>query len=157
MSRALEPVVPDAVAAALDAEPIPDDGLTVLVLTQRDGWPHVTMISRGEIVPVGADRLRMALWPHASIVGALERDGRASLSVVVDGVAYLLRVHATRRGNVTTPLGGTLARFDCVVAGATADEAPYATIERGVTFRLHDREAVHARWAQVRAALREAT
>jgi hypothetical protein len=126
------------------------------VLTQRDGWPHVTMISRGEIVTAGPDRLRMALWHHSSIVGALERDGRASLSLVVDGVAYLLRVRATRNGDVTTPLGGTLARFDCTVEGASADEAPYATIASGVTFRLHDRDAVHARWAQVRAALAEA-
>lgn len=157
MSRDLDPVVPPAIAAALDADPIPDDGLTVLVLTQRDGWPHVTMISRGEIVPDGARGLRLALWRHSSIVGALEADGRTSLSVVLDGVAYLLRVRARRNGVVTTELGGTLARFDCDVDAVTADEAPYATIESGVTFRLHDREAVHTRWAQVRAALKEAT
>jgi hypothetical protein len=156
MSRDLEPVVPEAVASALSADPIPDDGLTILVLTQRDGWPHVTMISRGEIVPAGPDRLRMALWRHSSIVGALEADGRAALSLVVDGVAYLLRVRAARNGDITTPLGGTLARFDCTVEGATADEAPYATIASGVTFRLHDRDAVLARWHEVRAALAEA-
>jgi hypothetical protein len=157
MSRDLDPVVPPAVVAALEADPIPDDGLTILVLTQRDGWPHVTMISRGEIVTAGPSVLRMALWHHSSIVGTLERDGRASLSLVVDGVAYLLRVTARRNGDLTTELGGTLARFDCAVEGVTADEAPYATIACGVTFRLHDREAVHARWAQVRTALKEAT
>jgi hypothetical protein len=157
MSRDLDPVVPAVVAVALDAEPIPDDGLTILVLTQREGWPHVTMISRGEIVAAGERTLRMALWQRSSIVGALEHDGRASLSLVLDGVAYLLRVQARRHGEVTTELGGTLARFDCDVQGASADEAPYATIASGVTFRLHDREAVHARWAQVRAALKEAS
>jgi hypothetical protein len=156
VSRDLDAVVPGAVAAVLDADPIPDDGLTILVLTQRDGWPHVTMISRGEIVSAGPAGLRLALWRHSSIVAALQRDGRASLSLVVGGVAYLLRVRATRNGDVTTPLGGTLARFDCTVEGASADEAPYATIASGVTFRLHDRDAVHARWAQVRAALTEA-
>jgi hypothetical protein len=154
VSRALDPVVPEAVARALGAEPIPDDGLTVLVLAERDGWPHLAMISRGEIVVAGERALSLALWPTSSIARALTEHGRATLSLVVDGTSYALRVTARPAGALTTPLAGTLARFEAEVVSASADEAPYATLESGVTFTLHDPEATLARWAEVRAALR---
>jgi hypothetical protein len=157
VSRALEPVVPAAVARELDADPIPDDGLTVLVLAERDGWPQLAMISRGEIVVAGERELRLALWPTSSVAAALTQHGRATLALVVDAVSYALRVTVQRRGDLTTPLGGTLARFDAEVVGASADEAPYAVIESGVRFRLLDTATTLPRWEQVRAALRNAT
>jgi hypothetical protein len=151
MSRELPAEIPAPVARALDADPLPDDGLTILVLTERDGWPHLAMISRGEIVTTGPRTLRLALWPTASTVPALEAAGRTTLSLVVDGVAYLLRVLVQRGPDVAH-----LARFDAEVAGVLEDEAPYATIASGVTFTLHDPPAVLDRWARTRAALREA-
>jgi hypothetical protein len=154
VSRALEPVLPSVLADALDAEPIPDDGFTVLVLVERDSWPHMAMISRGEIVPAGPAAVRLALWPGSSAALAIERTGRATLAAVVDGVSYAVRVSGRRLDDIVTPLAGTLACFAAEVVGASADEAPYAVLESGVRFRLKDAPATLARWHEVRAALR---
>lgn len=153
MSRALDPVLPPALAAALDADPIPDDGLTLLVLVVRDGWPHMAMISRGEIVTAGPAAVRLALWPGSSSTRALDETGRATLAAVLDGTSYAVRVSARRADDIVTPLGGKLACFEADVVGASADEAPYAVLESGVRFRLKDPPATLERWREVRAAL----
>lgn len=153
MARALNPVVPPAVVARLNADLSVDDGLTVLVVANRDGWPHIAMISRAEIVVIKETSLRLALWPQSSMSATLEAERRATLSLVVDGVAYALRAKIEPTGQIATKLGGNLNRFDAEIVAAQADEAPYATITSGVTFRLHNPEATLPRWREVRAAL----
>lgn len=156
MSRPLDPVVPAPLAALLDADPAaPEaDGFTLLLLTARaDGWPHQAMLSVGEVACTGEDRLALAVWPGSSSTANLRERGRATLTAVVDGVSYLLRLEVAEAGALTTPLAGTLARFDARVAAAVADEAPYACLEAGVRFTLNDRDATLPRWREVKGAL----
>ena len=40
------------------------------------------------------------------------------------------------------------------VVEARSDTAPYATVESGIRFRLHDPAAVSSRWRATRSALR---
>jgi hypothetical protein len=151
MSRPLDAVVPAPLRALLDADPGDPavDGFTLLLLTVReDGWPHQAMLSVGEVAVAGDDRLVLAVWPQATSTRNLKVSGRATLTAVVGGVAYALRLEIDARGSV-----GALARFDARVAAATADEAPYARIEHGVEFTLNDRDSTLARWRATREAL----
>ena len=156
MSVEREPVVPEPLMAVLGPRGEAVEGLTLLLLTVRaDGFPHVAMLSCGEVVALGECRVALALWPSSTAAGNLARTGCATLAAVVDGVSWSLRLEGEEAGVVETPLAGRLRRFDLGVVAAASDEAPYAVLESGVTFRLKDPEAVLPRWAQVRAALME--
>lgn len=156
MSRPLDPHVPAPLRALLDADPAAEvvDGFTLLLLTQRaDGWPHLAMLSAGEVACAAEERLSLAVWPSSGSTENLRARGRATLSAVLDGVSYLLRLEVEEAGELTTPLAGTLARFELRVVAASADEAPYARLESGVRFALNDRAATLPRWREVKEAL----
>jgi hypothetical protein len=156
VSRLLDPAVPAPLAALLDADPADPavDGFTLLLLTTRaDGWPHQAMLSVGEVACAGADRLTLAVWPGSSSTENLRERGRATVTAVVGGVSYLLRLAVEETGELITPLAGRLARFDARVLAAVADEAPYARLEGGVRFTLNDRDATLPRWREVKGAL----
>lgn len=158
MSRPLDPVVPPALRELLDSDDLAaSEGFTMLLVTvTAEGWPHVAMLSVGEVVASADERsLRLALWPGSTATRNLTPSGQATLSAVVDGTSYSVRLAVSRAGEVETPLAGQLARFETRVEEASADEAPYAVLESGVRFRLKDPEAVLARWAELREALRE--
>ena len=157
MSRQLDPLVPPVLHELLDSEDLPAaEGFTMLLVTVTgEGWPHVAMVSVGEVVAGSDDSLRLALWPGSTAARNLTPSGRAALAAVLDGTSYSLRLAVTRAGEVETPLAGQLARFDARVEGVSADEAPYAVLESGVRFRLKDPPAVLARWAELREALRD--
>ena len=94
MSRELEPVVPEAVRRCLEDEPERHVGLTILVLSELEaGWPHLAMVSVGELVVAADGRLALALWPTSTCAANLARTGRATLAVVTDGLAFSLRCH----------------------------------------------------------------
>lgn len=153
MSRALEPAVPAELAAAIGADPAQAEGFTLLLLSMVEGWPHQAMISVGEVAVLDRDRLALALWPGSSAAAALTATARATLTAVVPPAAYELRLEARRVADLETPRAGKLARFLAVVRAASVDEAPYATLEAGVSFSLHEPEKTFARWREVRAAL----
>lgn len=157
MSRQLDPQVPPALRELLDSDDLAEsEGFTMLLMTvTAEGWPHMAMVSVGEVVATGDDSLRLALWPGSTATRNLTPSGRATLAAVVDATSYSIRLAITRAGEVETPLAGQLARFDARVEGASADEAPYAVLESGVRFRLKDPPAVLARWAELRQALRD--
>jgi hypothetical protein len=151
MSRPLDAVVPAPLRALLDADPgdAAVDGFTLLLLTTRaDGWPHQAMLSVGEVAAAAEDRLTLAVWPGATSTANLRERGRATLTAVVDGVAYALFLAVEAAGEV-----GRLARFEARVEAATADEAPYARLESGIRFALNEREETIARWRATREAL----
>jgi hypothetical protein len=153
MSYDLAALVPVAVRQALAADLSVDDGFTVLVLTRKDEWPHLAMVSRGELVCAAESRLGLALWPTSTACANLSATGRATLCAVLEGVAYSIRVRARRCQDLSTPLAGTLATFALEVAAVSGDEAPYAVLESGVTFRLRDPESTLQRWSEIRAEL----
>lgn len=153
MSHELDPLVPGALRRELERDPAVDDGFTILVLTTAGDWPHLAMVSRGELVCTDERRLLVALWATSTACRNLSAAGQATLSAVVDGVAYSLRVRARRLDDLTTPLAGTLACFALEVDSVFGDEAPYARLESGVRFRLLDAGATVPRWVEVRAEL----
>ena len=86
--------MPETVRRCLEDEPERHVGLTVLVLSELEaGWPHLAMVSVGELIVAADGRLALALWPTSTCAANLARTGRATLAMVTDGVAFSLRCH----------------------------------------------------------------
>ena len=154
MSRELEPVVPEAVRRCLEDEPERHVGLTILVLSELEaGWPHLAMVSVGELIVAADGRLALALWPTSTCATNLARTGRATLAMVTDGVAFSLRCHIDNDFAITAGEHPAMRGFVLRVTAAVEDAAPYADLLGGVTYRLHDAQATLARWRRTRAAL----
>jgi hypothetical protein len=133
------------------------EGLTFLLLTTNDdGWPHLAMLSVGELVAAGERDLRAALWPGSSAARNLARTGQCTLAVIHGEVGYYLRCSA-REGPDLKIEGGRLAYFELRVEEALEDVVPYATLTSGVTFRLDEPDRVLPRWRETIQALRSRT
>ena len=146
--------MPEAVRRCLQDEPERQVGLTILVLSELEaGWPHLAMVSVGELVLAPDGRLALALWPTSTCAANLARTGRATLAVVADGRAFSLRCQVDDELPIDAGEGPAMRAFVLRVTAAGDDAAPYADLLSGVTFRLHDPEATLARWGRTRAAL----
>jgi hypothetical protein len=154
MSRELEPAVPEPVRRRLQDDPERQVGLTILVLTELEsGWPHLAMVSVGELVLAADERLALALWPTSTCATNLARAGRVTLAVVADGLAFSLRCHVEEEFAITAGEDPAMRGFVLRVSAAIEDAAPYADLLSGVTYRLHDAQTTLVRWRRTRAAL----
>jgi hypothetical protein len=156
MARSIGSRLPDELQALLDGSALEQHvGVTLeLLSTTADNWPHLAMLSVGEVLAPDASHVRLALWPRASAVANLERVGRATLALVYQGRGYSIRLQVQRAADLDTPLSGRLARFGGEVQDVLKDVAPYAVLETGTRFRLNDEPGTLTRWRQVIAALR---
>jgi hypothetical protein len=154
MSRELEPVVPEAVRRCLEDEPERHVGQTILVLSELEaGWPHLAMVSVGELIVAADGRLALALWPTSTCAANLARTGRATLAMVTGGLAFSLRCRVDEELPITGGEDPTMRGFVLRVTAALEDAAPYADLLTGVTYRLHDARVTVARWRRTRTAL----
>jgi hypothetical protein len=154
VSELLPPVLPAALARLIDDDELTADGVALQLVTVRpDGWPHLSMISVGELVTHGDRGLRLALWPGSNATANASATGRATLTTVVAGVPYSLRLSLTGPTPIRSATYGTLAAFDARIEEVRADIAPYAEVQTGIRFRLRTPAEVLPRWAETRALL----
>jgi hypothetical protein len=125
----------------------------LLLTTDDDGWPHMAMLSVGELLLVNANELQAALWLHSTATKNLERTGRGLLTVVADGAGYYIRLSARREDDLDVGSDGRLARFDLTVEDVQEDRVEYARLTSGVRFELPDPESVVSRWRHTLEAL----
>ena len=132
-------------------------GETFLLLTVgEDGWPHMAMLSVGELLLADASTLRAALWLHSTATRNLTRESRGLLALVHDGAGYYLRCQAVRGPDLDLGEDGRLAYFELKIQDVLEDAVSYAVLTSGMTFKLHQPEQVLARWERTIAALRAA-
>jgi hypothetical protein len=149
--RADENAIPEPIRTSLAGDGL--DGFTVeLISISADGWPHVALLSVGEVVALNGTQLRLALWPTSTTAANLRRTARATIATVAAATAYRLRLEVIARGTINGPAGPS-AVFDARVVDVRQDVAPYAVLESGIRFRLINPEEVAARWASTRAWL----
>jgi hypothetical protein len=164
MARSIGNLIPAALVDVLSDDAfadwvgVNDTWLTILVLsTTHDAWPHLAMVSLGEIVAVSPRSLRLALWPNSTAATNVWRERRTTLVLIHEGAAYYLRCAVRRGADLVLPdAGGQLACFGLRVDDVIEDVAPYAVLTSGVTFRLNDPDVTAQRWRATRAALRRA-
>ncbi|MFD1887331.1 pyridoxamine 5'-phosphate oxidase family protein [Paenibacillus wenxiniae] len=124
-----------------------------LLTVSEDGYPHQAMVSAGEVLAMDAQTLRIALWTGTNTTANLLRDGRALLTVVIDGVSYALRLQAMALPELQHT-AYPRARFEAKIQHIREDVAKYAELLTGVTYRLHEPEAVLERWRMTLDELR---
>ena len=126
-----------------------------LITVDEQGWPHVALLSVGEILATDPSSLRLALWAHSSTTANLSRTGGALLTFVHDHRYYKVRFAATQ---TSSPAAGSrpFAAFLGTVLAVQVDEVPYATVTGGITFELADAASTVKRWSKTLEALRDA-
>ncbi len=98
-------------------------------------------------------RIRLAIHPGSSTAANLARDGRLTLTMPVGRGLCELWMHAKELDVKSADV--PLAFFEAGLRNVRYHEAPYADVTSGVTFSLHDPEAVLERWQKQIAALRQ--
>jgi hypothetical protein len=116
------------------------------------GWPHATLLSAGDMLAVGAQRLRFALFAQSTSVANLARDARVVLTLALDQGLCDVRLQVRR----LQPDTGPLALYEGTVVEVRNHTAPYAMVSSGIVFQLHQPEAVLPRWQRQLAALQSA-
>ena len=159
MTRSLGNELPPSLRTLLDGyDPAGREGQTFqLLTTDEGGWPHMALLSVGEIVAIDQSTLRAGLWLHSSTSKNLKRDGRAVLAAVAEGNGYYVRLTAQQGPDLDLGAEGRLAYFSMQVEEVLEDAADYATLTSGVTFRLSQPDQVVPRWRRTSAALQAAT
>src|SRR5437899_12104914 len=114
--------LPQALVRLLDGTDLEAKiGETFLLLTvDAVGFPHVALLSVGEVVAVSERELRLALWPGTNSGKNLARDGQATLAVFREGAAYYVKFRARRLGDLPAA-NGVLAVFGGRVESARED------------------------------------
>jgi hypothetical protein len=148
------PELPDAVVRALEDDQVERaDGLAFELATVAEtGWPHLALLSVGELVAQSPRELRIALHARSGTSANLRRSGRALLHAVVEGSTWTARLEAASLGEHEVE-AVELACFSARVAGVTEHSAPYADVVSGITFALTEPDA-RDRWRATRALLR---
>lgn len=156
MAQSIGPRIPGHILALLSGDALERHvGITFLLLSgSAEGWPHLAMLSVGEVLALDERHLHLALWPASTATDHLSRSGRATLALVHAGAGYSIRLSVRRASDLVTQLSGRLARFECVAEDILEDIAPYAVLEAGVRYRLKDPVATVYRWQEVISALR---
>lgn len=154
--RADEHRVADALAL-LDGEHLEQrvGDTFILCTTDPDGWPHIALLSAGEVLAREDGEIRLALWPNTAATRNLTANGRALLAIIGRRRCLYLRL-ACRRGPDIRPVSGLLAFFAGRIERAVEDEVGYALITSGVRFDLGDAAKTVDGWSRTVAALREA-
>nr|WP_154886466.1 pyridoxamine 5'-phosphate oxidase family protein [Paenibacillus xylanexedens] len=118
----------------------------IQLLTVTGGqWPHLAMISMGEVIAISPDCLRLALWQGTQTSMNMMETGKATL-IAVHGQRIL---HIRLEVRLLPELGDTIHprdRYECNILHIRIDQAPYAEITSGITFQLKDQTGALARW-----------
>ena len=155
MSRQETPSLPQSVTELLDGSDLDSKvGETFLLITvSSDGWPHVAMLSVGEIVALTPTRLAMALWRGTATGANLAREGKALLVLVLDGAGHYIEM-TTEYRQILMVHGSELDRYACEVNRVLVDKVDYARLTSGIVFELPNREKVVNYWRETVAALK---
>src|SRR5579884_450685 len=100
----------------------------LLLTTDAEGWPHLAMLSVGEVLAADPHTLQAALWTSSSATANLAREGRALLALVEGNAAYYLRVRAQRQPDIDLGPSGPRAHFRLDIDDVREDAVGYATL-----------------------------
>lgn len=101
------------------------DKILLILSVDAAGWPHPAMLSHCEVVARDAHNVRLATYADSNTTANLRRDGRLTMVIVDEGIAYYLKgtVHELRARMTTAPHN---ALFNFQVERVLADHADVA-------------------------------
>jgi len=150
--------LPDALAELLDGARLEERAEHVfeLLTVSEAGWPHIALLSVGEVLVTSPRRLMLGLWPTSTTTANLRQSGRAVLQLYHAGAAYRARLECRPRAEQAAQ-AARLAIFDCRITQLSRDAVGYARLTSGPRIELPDADRVVARWrAQVHTLRRAA-
>lgn len=155
MSTNLGPQLPPSIVELLAGTDLPGKMGMAFLLTSpgEDGYPHPCIVTPGEVVAASPTLMHLALYGTSSATRNLRTRQAGTLSLVLDGAAYYIKVDAVE---VTSPqvLDG-LAVFALTPKHVLEDREPGAEVTSGLHFEDERGEAaVLASWETVVKALR---
>jgi hypothetical protein len=127
----------------------------VLASAAADGQAHLALLSRGEVLAVADDVLRIALHADSRTSANLARTGLATLLLVEPDGVETVTVRARSLGGADVG-GRALAVFEARVTERREHAVPYATVTSGIAYELADEDATVARWQATIEVLRRA-
>ena len=147
-------VLPKEVEAYLDGTDLVAKTQALRISTvDGDGWPHAALLSAGDMLALPPGRIRFVMFPQSTAAANLVRDGRVTITLSLDGGMCELRMTCRPVTHASADL--PLAFFEAELQEVRVHKAPYADISGGITFSLHEPEAVLARWQKQIAAMRQ--
>ena len=161
MSKRLEPVLPDRVFHLLNGEHLDEHLNKVLLLITLDekGWPYVAMLSFLEVIASDRRNIRMAPWNNSATTANLRRDGRTTLIVVDEGMAYYIQGSSAELSRDLEGFPGMAkinVRIESLLEDKALDYEGAARVTTGIQFENPDMDAAYIeRGRKVLAALRQ--
>lgn len=161
MSKRLEPLLPERLFQLLNGERLDQHLNKVLLLITLDerGWPYAAMLSLLEVIAANRSNIRMAPWNNSTTTANLRRDGRATLIVVDEGMAYYIQGSVTE---VCLDLEGFPGmakinlRIESILEDKALDYEGSARVTTGIRFDNPQMDAAYIeRGRKVLAALRK--
>jgi hypothetical protein len=130
-------------------------GLTIVLASVDDaGFPHLALLSYGEVLAVSPRELRVIIWRTGSTARHLRERGGACLALVEPERVIYVKARARHLGPAlegATPLDG----FTLDIVQVLADEEAGTEMTSAATYRYTDRgaEQLVAGWQRQLAAL----
>ena len=151
--------------ARLVSDSLPDDALALLrpgnlaekrnrvvqiITVDEEGWANAGMLSYADVIAKDGGNLHLATWGDGECATDLRRNGRITLLVIDDDMAYYVKGRASEIQVPGDPLtdandtGGhsALAYFHIAVQGVFEDRIPTAKVLGGVIFEGTESEQI---------------
>jgi len=145
MSKVLGNSLNDDLSRRLNGEHLEKYAEKVILLTTVDeqGRPHSAMLSYLEVVASDDRNIRMATYKDSSTTANMRRNGKATISIIDERVAYYIKgsVSELSKEMVCAPQNSKLnLRIEEVRADAANGEfEPGAYVSSGVTYQTPNR------------------
>ena len=130
----------------------------LLITVDAGGWPYAALLSYLEVVAPDRHTLRLAPWNNSGTTANLRRNGKATLLVVEEGIAYYIQGTATELCREMEGFPG-MAKINVQIESILQDNAldyeGSARITSGIRFENPQMDAAWVeRGRRVLAALR---
>jgi hypothetical protein len=147
--------LPPDVAEYLDGERLSAKAGNAMLLITSDsaGTPHCALLSHGEVLARGQQRIGLVLHAGTGTADALRKRRPALLVAVVDGRAVRIHLDIENHEDVGSD-DNVSSVFRAHVASVDDDKVAYARLLTGITYELTDPEATIDAWRGKLAKLR---
>jgi len=159
MSLRLPPSLPDRLFHLLHGEHLQENlnKVALLVTVDEKGWPYVAILSYLETIAPDRGNLRLAPWNNSTTTANLRRNGKATLVVIEEEMAYYIQGTATELASELegfADMAKINVRIESILEDKALDYEGSARITAGIRFESPVLDAASIeRGQQVLAAL----
>ena len=161
MSVRLEPKLPYDLFNLMNGEHLDEhlNKVVLLITVDEGGWPYAAILSYLEVIALDRSTLRIAPWNNSTTTANLRRNGKVTLLVVEEGMAYYIQGTATellREMEGFPGMAKVNVQIEFILQDNALDYEGSARITTGIRFENPQMDAGYIeRGRRVLAALRQ--